>query len=279
MVVRLVSAAALVLALVASDESLCSESGEYVHVFVENFDEPALNTSLWSLVVGSGNSRVRDAWGTADNVYIENGSLVLRSQRQRYVTPSGDVYNYTSGAVESRDAAYWPSGRACVRAILPGDATPGRADGVWPAHWMMPNDASCWPDHGEIDIMEMINGDGVSHGTFHWDKLYPGTNCTGQKGNDASSGSIQVDKWNSTYHEYAVEWDGSTYVAFFVDGKLIENVTTAGPKRPYMSGAPFYMILNTAIGGPWPRKPTEQTTMPVYHKIDSVVVSRKRSQL
>jgi len=28
--------------------------------------------------------------------------------------------------------------------------------GMWPAHWMMPNDNSCWPVEGEIDIMEYL---------------------------------------------------------------------------------------------------------------------------
>ena len=50
---------------------------------------------------------------------------------------------------------------------------PGNSVGMWPAHWMMPNDSSCWPDHGEIDIMEMINGDGSSHATYHWNKKFP----------------------------------------------------------------------------------------------------------
>jgi hypothetical protein len=36
---------------------------------------------------------------------------------------------------------------------------------------MMPNaaadggKAACWPQNGEIDIMEMVNGDGITHAT------------------------------------------------------------------------------------------------------------------
>ena len=34
-------------------------------------------------------------------------------------------------------------------------------------------------EQGEIDIMEMINGDGILHGTYHWDPDYPEKNCSG----------------------------------------------------------------------------------------------------
>jgi hypothetical protein len=33
---------------------------------------------------------------------------------------------------------------------------------------MMPDNDKCWPSNGEIDIMEMINGDAQTHGTYHW---------------------------------------------------------------------------------------------------------------
>ena len=109
------------------------------------------------------------------------------------------------------------------RAILPGNAGQGASNGVWPAHWMMPNDNSCWPDHGEIDIMEMIDGDGTYHGTYHWNEAYPLQNCTSQ--NNQTSGQIGVPAWHTTFHEYAVEYfggDGShgPSVTFVVDGRV-----------------------------------------------------------
>jgi hypothetical protein len=54
----------------------------------------------------------------------------------------------------------------------------GQDDGIWPAHWLMPTDGYCWPDHGEIDITEMMNGDGVMAGTYHWNRLFPNQTCT-----------------------------------------------------------------------------------------------------
>ena len=43
---------------------------------------------------------------------------------------------------------------------------------------MMPDTAGCWPDLGEMDILEMINGDGRVHATYHWDANYPAKNCS-----------------------------------------------------------------------------------------------------
>mmetsp|Transcript_31947 Transcript_31947/g.59484 ORF Transcript_31947/g.59484 Transcript_31947/m.59484 type:complete len:160 (-) Transcript_31947:166-645(-) len=152
---------------------------------------------------------------------------------------------------------------------------------------MMPADHSCWPDDGEIDIMEMINGDGAVHSTYHWSRLHPLQNCTGSTGNTAIGNSLPLDTWDTEFHEYAVEWDGQSYVAFFLDGKPVVNVSdaltlakegyteTEVEARPQFSGSPFYMILNTALGGPWPKPVTAKTMLPVYHTIDSVVVAQK----
>lgn len=270
-------------------------------VWREDFD--SFNASRWTKTLGQNGGQLRDAWGTADNVYVQDGALVLRSQRD---AAPGAPHNLTSGAVTTRGSAYWSSGRVCVRAKLPGGAarsTPGAGDGVWPAIWMMPNDSSCWPDHGEIDIMEMINGDGQTHGTYHWSRLHPATNCTGSKGNTAVSGMLPVPgDWSNEWHEYGVEYDGESYVAFFLDGTLIVNVTSSTPGHPgnalpqYSGGAsradctarsfpadppprrlavPFYLILNTALGGPWPKPVTPKTVFPTYHYIDSVVVEQQ----
>jgi hypothetical protein len=207
----------------AVSSSFCAGEG-WRQVWADEFSGTKLNESAWSIDLGGGDSRVRNSQGTRNNVYLEGGHLVLRSQRQK-----AGKYNYTSGAVESRGKVSWRGlTRACVRAKLPGGETPAtdwcattpvgvcrtgcpatthalpgtcgpdkqpppqghscnrcecnrqnttcpqdggkRPDskGVWPAHWMMPDNTACWPSNGEIDIMEMVNGDGVTHATYHW---------------------------------------------------------------------------------------------------------------
>ena len=296
----------------AQATSFCDPSTGWGTVWRDEFDGDGLNVSQWTKtlgndgteaehVAGGSRSQLRDAWGTAANVYVSNGSLVLRSDRARVTGPDGTVYNVTSGAVTTRHLATWAHGRICVRARLPGTGKGGGKDaGIWPAHWLMPSDSSCWPDHGEIDITEMINGDGITHGTYHWNRFWPNQTCTkswntsaGHPGDTALGGwtnltQLTAGGWPTAWHEYAVEWDGRNRMAFVVDGATILNITRANQTRfpskvpgqhPQFSGAPFYLILNTALGGPWPGPVGDETVFPAFHHIDYVRVAQRRPRL
>ena len=48
-------------------------------------------------------------------------------------------------------------------------------------------------------------------------------------------------------------------------------------QTPEFYDVPYYMILNTAVGGPWPGEPTAQTKFPLYHYIDYVHVAQPSS--
>ena len=275
-------------------------------VWSEEFDGDELDATKWSKYVGNDGSELhhvaggsrsqfREAWGVAGNAYLANGSLVLRSDRQRIAAPDGRVFNFSSGAVTTRGHAAWTHGRICVRARLPGTGGGGgKDDGIWPAHWLMPQDSSCWPDHGEIDVMEMMNGDGRAGGTYHWNRLWPAQQCApaswntsnGHPGDTALGGSINLTAagWATVWHEYAVEWDGRDRLAFAVDGQVILNITRANqtrsprfpPAHPQFSAAPFYINLNTAVGGPAVRPVSSATVFPVFHYIDYVRVAQQR---
>uniref|UniRef100_A0A6B2LGH5 GH16 domain-containing protein n=1 Tax=Arcella intermedia TaxID=1963864 RepID=A0A6B2LGH5_9EUKA len=180
--------------------------------------------------------------------------------------------NYTSGAVTSKLS--WTNARVCVHAKLPGFNSM-YARGIWPAHWLLPADKSCWPDHGEIDIMEMINGDGNVHGTYHWNPDYPNTQCNYKDGSAGGYTSLSGNSWASEYHEYATEW-GRDYVTFLLDGKVYVNITAESHNPPpQFPSVPMYLILNTAVGGPWPGPPNDHTQFPTYHYIDTVTVATK----
>lgn len=281
------AAAAVASTATAAPPSFCAGEG-WAQVWADEFSGAALNESVWNINVNAGDSQVRDSQGTRDNVYLEGGHLVLRSQRQK----SGK-WNYTSGAVHTQHKASWQGlTRACVSAKLPGGEGPApkhpadwcattplgdcrtgcpannftnkgtcgpdktvpthgscnecdcnrqntscggdnkRPDsqGVWPAHWMMPDNTACWPSNGEIDIMEMVNGDGITHATYHWrereiggcgDKCANGTSCP-----HPSYGLSHPDMTDTTvFHEYAVEY-GPGHIRFAFDGQVFETITT-----------------------------------------------------
>eukprot|EP00659_Diplonema_papillatum_P017968 gene17968-27662_t len=273
------SAAAFVLlaqvVFLAEGASFCDD-GEFATLWSDEFDGPELNETVWTALSGSEyNSYCRSAYCDASNVHLEDGKLVLTSLRNS--TYPG--FEFTTGVVTSKDKHFFNATsdegayRICVSAMLPGWARSpnGESKGYWPAHWMMPNDNSCWPDHGEMDILEMINGDAQARTTYHWSDAYPNKTCTYQDSSVGNSTGLPSD-WNSTYHEFSVE-RGMDYLVFAVDGIVTINTSSGFGYNPPSSPVgfahtPFYMLLQTAIGGDWPGNATENTVFPGYHRID-----------
>jgi len=255
--------------------TFCTTDNEWSLNWEDTFS--TLDLTSWSVRNSSEVGSCRDAWCTPNNVYIENGNLVLVSKNE-----SMYGYNYTTGSVYTQNKKYWnaydSTYRLCVTAKLPGGNSqkPHAGAGIWPAAWMMPNDNSCWPDHGEIDILEMINGDSFAHGTYHWESTYPAQNCSYPKGHQSITSELSINNWDTDYHEYAVE-HSSTYLAYIYDGQVVFNVSSdpTNSSAPQYIDTPFYLILNTAVGGPWPGPANASTVFPTYYYIDSVKVVTK----
>ena len=133
--------------------SFCA-GAEWKVVWSDDFDQPQLDARWWNVVHGTAPvganadchgsgcdvlGSCREAACLRDDVSVRDGRLVLTSQRRQALGR-----NYTTGAVTTRGRAAWHAAggadpyRLGVAAILPG--VPGRAAGVWPAHWMMPDE-------------------------------------------------------------------------------------------------------------------------------------------
>ena len=56
---------------------------------------------------------------------------------------------------------------------------------------------------------------------------------------------------------------------FAVDGAFYGSVAPDA----LLWNTSYYAILNTAIGGPWPRPPDAATTFPNYHRVDAIRVA------
>mmetsp|Transcript_5561 Transcript_5561/g.9423 ORF Transcript_5561/g.9423 Transcript_5561/m.9423 type:complete len:174 (-) Transcript_5561:235-756(-) len=171
----------------------------------------------------------------------------------------------------------------CVSAILPGGPGESGTDGqgIWPAHWMMPEDTSCDPDEGEMDIMEMVSGDGTLYSTYHYQTSWPAANCSYPDGHEEVYSAVTMPSdWDTTYHEYAVE-RSSSHIAFVIDGDTVGNWTgdtgeSGDPAVPLLWPMSFHLILNTAVGGSWPGEPTADTVFPTHHYVDYVRVAQQQ---
>ena len=287
-------------------KSFCAAAGWRVS-WREEFDGERLNTSVWNVEQGAGTIRrsnadcrgqsciplgsCRDAYCHHDNVRLSDGQLILTSQRREF---SGR--KFTTGAVNTwgklafRGDAAEGAFRMCISARLPGVA--GHAAGVWPAHWLMPHDDSCDPDEGEMDVMEMVDGDGTVYSTYHWQDAYPRQPCAYPQGHRHVFAQANLSAgWNATFHEWAVE-RGPGHVAFALDGKVLLNATsdaafsadaatgassrkrTPSPPPKFWDKA-WYLIINTAIGGGWPGPVQPDTVFPITHAVDYVRVARR----
>jgi beta-glucanase (GH16 family) len=57
---------------------------------------------------------------------------------------------------------------------------------------------------------------------------------------------------------------------WYIDGYAYLTLTNEVPHFD----VPYYVILNTALGGSWPGPVGEETELPAYHRIDYVRVAR-----
>lgn len=120
----------------------------------------------------------------------------------------------------------WMHGYMEVRAKLPS------GPGMWPAIWLLPREGR-WPFGGEIDLVEG-RGNQIC-GTVHF----------ALSGQHSWFGSCR--DYEPGYHVYGLEWH-SDEINMFVDGALLMRVTPSDiASWPF--NAPFYVILNVAIGG------------------------------
>lgn len=195
----------LILPGAAASVSFCDDDGSFRTVFRDDFDGAELDERKWNIEVApapvqrshlvagehirqrakvradcSGQGCIqlgscRDAACTRSETYVEAGELTLRSSRT-------GTSNFTTGAVNTWGKAGWRASdgvfRVCISARLPGVGSDGSSQGLWPAHWLMPHDNTCDPDEGEMDIMEMVNGNGLYEATYHWETTFPKANCS-----------------------------------------------------------------------------------------------------
>lgn len=213
-------------------------------VWNDEFDGPALDPQKWRVEHAALVKNNELQFYAADEVYLEDGCLVIRSREREL---GGRAY--TSGLVDTQRRFSQAFGRFEVRAMLPS------GKGIWPAHWMLPEDHPSWPP--ELDIMELLGHEpDVVHMTQHW----------GTWPNNAHRGvPVHGPDFSRGFHTFALEWSPDR-IDWYLDDHLEFSSTDDIPQMP------FYLILNTAVGGDWPGNPDGTTSFPQYHRIDYVRV-------
>jgi beta-glucanase (GH16 family) len=254
------SAAALVATAAAADD------GQWSLVFADTFSAPSINTSAWTVRDNMTHGDKEWELYTKDNVYLEDGNLVLRTQatQARY---GSKVYNFTSGWVDTRGLVELTYGKVEARIRLPQELP-----GLWPAWWLVDDNNHCWPLGGEIDILEAVGNyrdDGV-FGTYHWGTGACGVDAWSKDGDrNGLFPRPPGGHFSDGFHNFTVYFN-ATVITWAVDGHPFVSRVAGQPAGLFVPSWPLYAILNTALSfwaGP---QPPPRDNYPAFMYVDSV---------
>jgi beta-glucanase (GH16 family) len=236
-------------------------------VWSDEFDGSAIDTTKWNFEIdgkGGGNGEMEYYTDKPENAHIENGHLLITAIKDG-TDAEGRPHKFTSARMTTKGKFSAEYGRFEARIKMPT----GR--GVWPAFWLMPEDSvyGGWASSGELDIVEEV-GDkpNIAFGTIHYGDKWPRNVHSGDKF-VLPSGILAAD-----WHVYAVEWEEGV-IRWYIDGILYQTQTkwyTKAAPFPAPFDQKFFIILNFAVGGAWPGRPSPDTPFPQSMDIDYVRV-------
>jgi hypothetical protein len=241
-----------------------------------------VNTSNWIYDTGTGwgTGEVENMTSSTANVQQDgNGHLKITALRDS----SG---NWTSGRIESQrsDFAAPVGGELQVSASIQQPNVSGAAAaGYWPAFWMLGAQYRVdhnWPQDGEIDIMEDVNGLSSVFGTLHCG-VDPGGPCNETTG--IGSGQKPCSGCQTAFHTYSMIVDRSVspeQIRWYLDGNNYFTVSANQVDPTTWANAVdhgFFIIFDLAMGGGFPGAfgggPTSSTQSGDSMLVDNVQVS------
>ncbi|MCD0452716.1 glycoside hydrolase family 16 protein [Actinocorallia sp. API 0066] len=187
------------------------------------------------------------------NVALDGkGRLVITARK----TAAG---KHTSARITTEGKFEPTYGRITARIKTPN----GR--GLWPAFWLLGGDhrENPWPACGEIDIMER-RGDLI-------DRYYATVQGPGYSGVGISrqySPGPGTD-FSARFHVFSLDWTPDA-LTFMIDGYVVHTVARATIPGEWVFDHPFFVVLNLAVGGPFPGDPDAETPFPARMVVDYV---------
>ena len=246
----LAALAALAAAAGTAAAAAPGDDGQWRLVFEDTFSSPMLNRSAWRVLDNFTHGDQEWELYTAENVYVQDGALVLRTQAKD-AQHGARTYHFTSGWVDTRGLIEQAFGKFEARIRLPVELP-----GLWPAYWLVDDNNHCWPVGGEIDILEAVGGfrDDSVFGTYHWGPACDQDSWTkdGDRNGDAPRPS--GGHYSDSFHNFTAYWN-ATAITWAVDGAAYVSRLAGEPAGLFVPSWPLYTILNTALSfwtGPQP---------------------------
>ena len=221
--------------------------GGWVYVWGDEFNGSRIDAKKWKPELGviRNQGSQQTYTGRPKNMRLEDGCLVLETHFEKFAN-----INYKKSSADwIKNTKFMPYTSGSI--------------------WLLGKNKWGWPANGEIDMLENISQQpDVVYSTFH---LSP----DGVSKRDASrGGTVKIDNLSDDFHTYVMEWDKDS-IKLMVDDKLVKSIdlnTTNyanGAGNPFRT--PFYLILNSAVGGTWCEKaPKDGQGYPVKFLVDYV---------
>lgn len=175
----------------------------------------------------------------------------FNNEQQRYTNGNQNVSFDSKGAATitaRKENGQWTSARLTgdkvgkLPAYLEANITVPTGQGTWPAFWL--TSQGSWPQGGEIDVMEQINGDGDTHMSNHW-----GAN-TGEATFNTKDTISGLDLTQPHRYGTLITDKG---VQFYLDGKQVGKPITYPPESNFAQiASQMVPVVNLAMGGNWP---------------------------
>lgn len=236
------------------------EKKQWKLVWEDNFDQPRLDTSKWTMVPPGGSAWNKHMSADPRCYALRDGKLFLRG----IINPDTlkDPRPFITGGIYSKGKFAFQYGKVEIRAKLEC------AQGAWPAMWMLAETDKYgkYPRNGEIDIMEHLNYDSIVYQTTH---SYYTLNLKQDK-NPPHYGTTAIHPLE--FNTYGINWYPDKIV-FTVNGKetfTYPRVAGVDPSQwPY--DQPFYLLIDQQLGGDWVGR-INPSDLPVQMIVDWVKV-------
>jgi beta-glucanase (GH16 family) len=260
----LVVALAVVVALagIAIGVTVSTQAGgaPWVQVWSDSFTGLAgsgINQRSWAYETGHG------IFGTGEieTMTSSPGNIHLDGHGDLDITAIGQGASWTSGRIKTQRTFRVPVGSELMVTASIRQPGPGNGTGYWPAFWLLGPGA--WPAHGEIDILEDVNGLDQHSGALHCGNLTDrdpdGTFGPCHEPNGLGSGPQPCPGCQQGYHTYTVIVDrrdtAHQQVRWYLDGRQFFSVSEprvgAAAWQSALSHG-FTIILDLAMGGFYP---------------------------
>lgn len=230
-------------------------------IWSDEFNGTSISSANWGFDLGGGgwgNNELQNYTNSPENARISNGMLVIETRRENF---GGNAY--TSARLKTQGKQSFG-----INTWVEARINAPEGQGIWPAFWMLGNSITTvgWPSCGEIDIMEIQGQNPLRNfGTIHW--ADPGGNHVSFGGIFNSSSSLTAG-----FHTFAISRTSSS-IKWYVDRVQYAEANIAGGINSTSEfQAPFFILLNVAVGGNFVGNPDGTTVFPQQMQVDWVRV-------